>query len=83
METIHAWFSSESALRFGSMVYRKPDGSTVNVTRMNPQKDAERLSRAGEAYVGEVIRSEDGGCVQPKRRVDGIGDQRHLGARGM
>ena len=71
MATIHAWFSAESALRFGSMVYRKPDGSTVNVTRMNLQKEGRR-SRDSETYVGEVIRTEDGGCVQPKRRVDGI-----------
>jgi hypothetical protein len=73
MATIHAWFSSESALRFGSMIYRKPDGSTVNVTRMNLQKDGKR-SRDSEMYVGEVIRTEDGGCVRAKTRVDSMGD---------
>jgi hypothetical protein len=73
MATIHAWFSSESAVRFGSMIYRKPDGSTVNVTRMNLQKDRKR-SRDSEMYVGEVIRTEDGGCVRAKKRVDSMGD---------
>jgi hypothetical protein len=73
MATIHAWFSSESALRFGSMIYRKPDGSTVNVTRMNLQKEGKR-SRDSETYVGEVIRTENGGCVCAKKRVDSIGD---------
>ena len=72
MATTHAWFSSATALRHGSTVHRKPDGSTVNVTRVNPQKDAKRPDRDGEAYVGEVIRAEDGGVVRSKRRVDGI-----------
>jgi hypothetical protein len=75
MTTTHAWFSAESALRFGSMVYRKVDGSTVNVTRMNLQTEGRR-PRDSETYVGEVIRTEDGGCVQPKRRVHGMGDER-------
>lgn len=74
MATIHAWFSSESASRFGSMIYRKPDGSTVNVTRMNLDKDGKRSNRDGEIYVGEVIRTEDGGCVRGKKRVDSMGD---------
>ena len=39
MATIHAWLSSEAAARFGSMVYRRLDGSKVNVTRMNLQKE--------------------------------------------
>jgi hypothetical protein len=65
MTTIHAWFSQGSAARYGSMVYRKPDGSTVRITRLNLQKDERRPDRAGEIYVGEVIRTEDGGCVQP------------------
>ena len=73
MAKIHEWFSSEVALRFGSMVYRKPDGSTVNVTRMNLQKDVKRALDS-ETYVGEVIRTEDGGCVLAKQRVDGIGN---------
>jgi hypothetical protein len=73
MATTHAWFSSEVALRFGSMVFRKPDGSTVNVTRTNIQKLGRRLPPDSETYVGEVIRVEDGGCVQTKRRVPGIG----------
>ena len=74
MATTHAWFSSESALRFGSMVYRKPDGSTVNVTRMNLQRDGTRSRRDSENYVGEVIRTEDGGCVRARKRVDSMGD---------
>ena len=83
METIHAWFSPESALRFGSMVYRKPDGSRVNVTRMNLTKDAGQPVRAGEAYVGEVIRTEYGGRVQPNTRVEGIGESGRPRARGV
>jgi hypothetical protein len=74
MLTTHAWFSSESALRFGSMVYRKRDGSTVNVTRMNLQKDGKSPHRDSETYVGEVIRTEDGGCVHARKRVDSMGD---------
>jgi hypothetical protein len=54
------------------MVYRKLDGSTVNVTRMNLQREDKRSSPE-ETYVGEVIRTEDGGCVQAKKRVAGIG----------
>ena len=72
MATIHAWFSSESALRVGSMVYRKPDGSTVNVTRMNVQKDAKAPPGGEEQYVGEVVTTEDGGCVHAMARVPGI-----------
>ena len=72
--TTHAWFSSESALRVGSMVYRKPDGSTVNVTRTNPQKDAKRPAGDEEQYVGEVLTAEDGGRVRPMTRVPGISD---------
>ena len=76
MATTHAWFSSESALRLGSMVFRKPDGSTVNVTRTDPQREGQRPARDSEAYVGEVVWAEDGGCVQTLRRVRGIGDRR-------
>lgn len=72
--TTHAWFSSVSALRLGSMVYRKADGSTVNVTRTNPQKDAKRPVGDEEQYVGEVITAEAGGCVRPMSRVRGISD---------
>jgi hypothetical protein len=74
MTTTHAWFSSESALRSGSMVYRKPDGSTVNVTRTDLQKQGKRPGRDSETYVGEVVRAEDGGCVHARQRVGGIGD---------
>ena len=70
--TTHAWFSADSALRFGSMVYRKPDGSTVNVTHTHLQKGGRR-ARDSETYVGEVIRTEDGGCVRANERVKGIG----------
>jgi len=73
MTTTHAWFSSESALRSGSMVYRKPDGSTVNVTRVNRQKEGKR-SPDSETYVGEVTDAVDGGCVHARQRVGGIGD---------
>jgi hypothetical protein len=73
MKTTHAWFSSESALRFGSMVYRKPDGSTVNVTRVNRQREGKR-SPDSETYVGEVTDADDGGCVRANERVKGIGN---------
>ena len=73
MATIHAWFSSEAALRLGSTVHRKPDGSTVNVTRVSLHKEGTR-PRDSETYVGEVVRAEDGGCVRENRRVNGIGN---------
>ena len=76
MATTHAWFSSESALRLGSMVFRKPDGSTVNVTRTDPRREGRRPAPDSEAYVGEVVRAEDGGCVRARERVRGIGDRR-------
>jgi hypothetical protein len=69
---VHAWFSSERALRSGSSVHRKPDGSTVNVTRTDLQKDGKRAPDS-ETYVGEVIRTEDGGRVRANERVNGIG----------
>jgi hypothetical protein len=40
---------------------------------MNLQKDGKR-SRDSEMYVGEVVRTEDGGCVRAKKRVDSMGD---------
>lgn len=72
MATTHAWFSSVAALRHGSSVYVKVDGSTVNVTRTNPQKEGKRPTGDEEQYVGEVIRTEDGGCVRQNSRVRGI-----------
>ena len=72
MATFHAWFSSEFALRSGSAVYRKPDGSTVNVTRTDLRRDGKGPAGGEEQYVGEVIRTEDGGCVTAQRRVRGI-----------
>jgi hypothetical protein len=72
MTTIHAWFSFESALVHGSSLFRKPGGDTVNVTRTNVERSSKGRSRDDEKYVGEVIRSEDGGCVRSNHRVDGI-----------
>jgi hypothetical protein len=82
---IHAWFSAATALRVGSAVYRKPvggggaggagSGATVNVTRMSPDFEAKGPFPYDERYVGEVIRAEDGGCVAPTSRVDGITTQ--------
>ena len=51
MTTIHAWFSADFALRHGSSVYRKPDGSTVNVTRMSALKVGKGSYRQDEKYV--------------------------------
>lgn len=75
MATTHAWFSSEAALRHGSAVYRKPDGSTVNVTRTDPDREAKRPAGGEEQYVGEVIPPQDGGQIRPKARVRGIGGE--------
>ena len=73
MLTHHAWFSIDVALRIGSAVYRKPQGATVNVTRMSSERDGKGRFPHDEKYVGEVIRAEDGGCVEPTTRVRGIG----------
>ena len=72
MTTVHAWFSAETALRHGSSVYRKPDQSTVNATRTSPERDGKGSFCQDEKYVGEVIRTEDGGCVHPNARADSI-----------
>src|SRR5438270_3323808 len=72
MATVHAWFSAETALAHGSSIYRKLSGSTVNVTRTNPDKDGKGSFRPDEKYLGEVIRLEDGGCVRATHRVEGI-----------
>jgi hypothetical protein len=75
MKLFHAWFSQAAALRQGSAVYRKPDGSRVNVTRVNSDsKQNVGFYRDDERYLGEVIGAEDGGCVTPNRRVRGITD---------
>jgi hypothetical protein len=72
MPTTHAWFSAGAALVEGSSVFRKPSGSTVNVTRMNTEKQTKGPHRWEETYVGEVVRAEDGGCVRPRSRVESI-----------
>lgn len=74
MITVHAWFSFAAALVDGSSVYRKLNGSTVNVTRTSPDNEITGFYRHTEKYVGEVIRPEDGGCVHPVTRVPGIAD---------
>jgi hypothetical protein len=75
MATVHAWFSSELALRSGSSVYRKPDGSSVNVTRTDLRRDGKAPAGGEEQYVGEVVCVQDGGCVTGNRRVRGIGGE--------
>lgn len=70
--TTHAWFSAMEALSFGSSVYRKPSGSVVNVTRVNDRRESKSSHRHDEQYVGDVVRKEDGGQVEPRRRVPGI-----------
>ena len=75
MKLFHAWFSQASALRDGSAVYRKPDGSRVNVTRVNSESTQNAGAyRDDEKYLGEVIGADEGGCVVPNRRVRGIVD---------
>jgi hypothetical protein len=72
MTTVHAWFSAETALVRGSAIYRKPDGSTVNVTRTSPDRLGKGSYRQDEKYLGEIVSIEHGGCVHPSRRVAGI-----------
>jgi hypothetical protein len=72
MTTVHAWFSAHSALLHGSSVFRKPSGSTVNVTRMTPDRLGKGSTRHDERYMGEVICADDGGCVRANHRVGGI-----------
>jgi hypothetical protein len=72
MTTVHAWFSAAAALIGGNSVYRKPDGSFVNVTRTSPANGPVRGYRYEETYVGEVISLDDGGCVRGNQRVRGI-----------
>jgi len=74
MSITHAWFSFETALRQGSSVYRKPGGATVNVTRMNPDREAKGSFPHDEKYLGEVVPQEEGGCVRANQRVPGITD---------
>jgi hypothetical protein len=71
---MHAWFSGMKALREGSSVFRKPQGGTVNVTRISGEKDAKGTFPHDEKYLGEVIAQEDGGCVRGNWRVRGISD---------
>ena len=72
MITVHAWFSSAAALIGGSSVFKKPDGSFVNVTRTSPVHESLRGYRYEETYVGEVISEADGGRVRANQRVRGI-----------
>jgi len=73
MRTFHAWFSQAAALRQGSAVYRKSDGSRVNVTRVNSESmQSVGLYRHDEKYVGDVLGGEDGGGVSVSTRVLGI-----------
>ena len=75
MKTFYAWFSQAAALRDGSAVYRKADGSRVNVTRVNSDpKQSTGLYRHDEKYLGEVIGADEGGCVSPTRRVQSIAE---------
>jgi hypothetical protein len=75
MIMMHAWFSAATALRVGSWVYRKPGGSTVNVTRINAESDSKAAYHChDEKYVGEVVGPDDGGCMRPRSRVAGIAD---------
>src|SRR5687767_5248984 len=76
MKVFHAWFSQVAALRDGSAVYRKPDGSRVNVTRVNSEsKQNIGFYRDDEKYLGKGGGAGVGGCVVPNRRVRGIGER--------
>ena len=81
MKMFHAWFSQAAALRNGSAVYRKSDGSRVNVTRVNSESTLNvGFYRDDEKYLGEVIGADEGGCVVPNRRVRGIVDPGERGS---
>ena len=67
--TTHAWFSAQTALRDGSEIYRKPGGSTVNVTRTSDDRQSKGSFYHDDVYLGEVVRREDGGCVAETWRV--------------
>lgn len=81
MNTTHAWFSIDVALRSGSSVYRKPDGGRVNVTRLSSAKDEKGHFPHDEKYLGEVVSTEHGGQMQGVTRVGGITD--YPGHRGI
>jgi hypothetical protein len=68
---IHAWFSAQTALRDGSSMYRKPGGDTVNVTRLNVDRESKGSFYNDDIYLGEVVSQEDGGCVRERQRVHG------------
>ena len=72
--TVHAYFSPMAALVDGSSVYRKPSGSTVNVTRTSDVNEIKGFYKHTENYVGEVISKEGGGCVRASSRVSSISD---------
>jgi hypothetical protein len=73
MKLFHAWFSQAAALRHGSAIYRKADGSHVNVTRMNSESmETVGPFRHDEKYVGDVMGGDDGGGVTVLTRVRGI-----------
>jgi hypothetical protein len=72
MTTQHAWFSSAAALLHGSAVYRKADGSTVNVTRRSGDRESKDPARQEENYVGEVLDDAEGGCVRATWRARSI-----------
>jgi hypothetical protein len=75
MKTIHAWFSADEALARGSSLYRKPRGSTVNVTRVSDQMETKGARRHDEKYLGEVVSDDGGGMVRGTQRVRGISDR--------
>src|SRR5688500_6041079 len=72
MSTIHAFFSHAAALINGSAVFRKQSGSTVNVTRVSTDIEVSGAFRHTEKYLGQVVREEEGGCVQAVAMADGI-----------
>ena len=57
---MHAWFDSKLADKIGTVIYRKPDGSTVEVTEVSNHM---RNKKDGEVYLGMVVHHEVGGCM--------------------
>jgi hypothetical protein len=75
-DALHAWFSIDEALRIGSAVYQKANGSSVNVTRVSTDKDDKQRHNVDEKYLGEVVGefvgTEDGDGMKPTHLVRSI-----------
>jgi hypothetical protein len=53
---MHAWYSAEAAEEFGTYIYSKADGTTVEVTAVYESKELgeEKYKWCDKVYLGEV-----------------------------